>query len=81
MEKESAGKSEDNQKRFCPFRVNSKYCYECYEGCEPVVTSQVFEYAPCYKEGCPFYYYDTVSMSFKCKQCDELQEGSEYYER
>ena len=67
--------------RKCPFRVTTKMDYTCFEGCEPVVTKTTYEFARCYREGCPFYYYDTDDLSYKCKQCEELKEGNEYYER
>lgn len=77
MEKRTEGKNGSDQKRFCPFRVNTKVDHVFYEGApEPVVISESFEYAECYKEGCPFWQYEPAK-GFYCRQVDMI--GGNYY--
>ena len=77
MEKRTKGKNGNNKQKVCPFRVNSKIEYGLFEGVEnPVVTSEQYEYAPCYEEGCPFWQYE-VGIGYRCTQVENIG-GNEY---
>lgn len=61
-------KSTGDQKRVCPFRINLNIKHALYTGTtEPVIASEEYVFADCYKEACPFWTWE-VNRGYFCKK-------------